>query len=435
MNRRGGDIISLLGLFILALLLARFTVVLKSAIKLSEPISLAHTGLSVSMPMGGGWHSEQRWMYHDSSFILSSVFAPRSDGLKDSLQRATAWAHCQYRWAAKTAPPEDRFAWKASEVDGEIVETGRAQGQALTVDWVRIERPDFLLTSFWGTAELPNGRHLDIEVHQVMSDPELPKRIFNSILKSLSFEEDPLLDAGVEVAAAIKSKGLGGDLGAQEQRASYLIKDAKGQSIGFSLEALAGSGTQTRLSVRAAGFLYITGRNAGQQETTFQCSNNLDEFTYSSRMYSGEDRSGTEIISDQGGTMMVRKLGPQAEVKKYYPGATALPNVFFDHVLRQMLDSDKRRIVLDLIDVSGKIIPTYISRIEAEGPQAAYVFDLEFLDGRGFSQKVYLDADRQIYKSLIRQEDTYVLERTGVETIAKEFPEHARRILRNSRTL
>jgi hypothetical protein len=428
MNKPGGDKIGLLGLFALTLLLARFTVTLKSVIRLSEPIPLPYSGLSVSMPVGNGWDSKKRWMYYDNALILSSIFMPRPNG-------ATAWAHCQYRWGAKAAAPQDRFAWKASEVDGEIVETGRTEVDALTVDWVHIERADLLFTTFWGTAGLPNDRLVDIEVHQVMSDPELAKRVFNRIVNKLSFEEAPLLDAGADVVTTIKREGLDRSLDNRTPQVLYLIKDAAGQSVGFTMEVLAEAAGDARWNVRGASVLYMQGRNPGQEETSFRCSNHLDAFTYSSRVYSREGRGGTEIVLGASGAMTVRRSGPQMEVKEYYPGSAAMPDVLFDHIFRRMLDSGRREIVVDLIDVSGKIIPTYIGRIEAGTSQAAYVFDLEFLDGSGFMQRVYLDAQRQIYKSLVRQDDSYILERTSRENIIREFPGHARQILRDNRLL
>ncbi len=428
MKKQGGDKIGLLGLFVLAVLAAYVTVVLKSAVKLSEPIPLPHTGLSISIPVGNGWHSEQRWMYHESAFILSSVFALRPE-------KATGWAHCQYRWAAKKATPEDRFAWKASDVDGEIVETGRTQAGGLVVDWVRIERPDFLLTTFWGTAGLPNGRQLDIEVHQIFSDPELSKRIFHRILTNLSFKGDPLIEAGAEIVTAAKSNGLDGDVDIQDQQTSYLIKDSADQPIGFTMETLVDLGRETRLNVQGTGFLYVGGQNGGEQEISFQCSNHLDEFTYGSRIESAEKKSRMEVVLDETGTLTVRKSGPQSETKKYYPGSAALPDVFFVQIFRWMLESDRPEIVLDLIEAGGKIIPTYISKIETENPEAAYVFDLEFLDGQGFSQRVFLDEQKQIYRSLVQREIKYVFEKAGAEEIIREFPEQARRIMRNRRML
>ena len=428
MKKRGGDIIGLLGLFVLAVLLAYFTVALKSVVKLSEPIPLSHTGLSVSMPVGNGWHSEQLWMYHKNAFILSSVLMLRPN-------KVTGWAHCQYQWTAKKVAPEDRFAWKASGVDGEIVETGRTQAEGLTVDWARIERPDILLTTFWGTAGLPNGRQLDIEVHQIMSDPERSKRIFNCILNNLRFKDNPLLEAGTEVVTALKSQGLDYSPNNQNHRSSYLIKDSTGQPIGFTMDILINSERDARWNVQGAGFLYFGARNDFEQETLFKCSDNLEEFIYRRKFNSEQETSGTEVVLEESGVLKVRTSGRQTETSEYYPGSAALPDVFFDHILRQMLEDNRREIVVDFIEASGKIVPTFISRIEAENLQAAYVFDLEFLDDQGFSQSVFLDEQKQIFRSVIQQEDQYVLERTSAENIAKEFPQYAQRILHSRRML
>jgi len=59
-RRLGGDKVALLGLSILALLAARLVVALKSAVLLSEPIELPRGELSISVPMGNGWYSEEK---------------------------------------------------------------------------------------------------------------------------------------------------------------------------------------------------------------------------------------------------------------------------------------------------------------------------------------------------------------------------------------
>jgi len=179
----GGDKIALLGLFVLSLLIARLIVASKSALILSEPIILAHAGLSVSMPSGNGWKSEKRWKYHEnaSSFSLSSSFAPGSG-------KPTAWAHCRYLLAAETTTPQMRFEQMASEVDGAIIKTDRMQIDTLTIDWVLIEKPQTPLSFIFGTAKLPNNHQLDIEVHQIMGDAEMAELTFKRIVKSLNFE-------------------------------------------------------------------------------------------------------------------------------------------------------------------------------------------------------------------------------------------------------
>ena len=182
----GGDKIALLGLFIIALLIARIIVASKSALVLSEPIKLTYTGLSVSMPEGNGWKSEKRWRYHENAFSLTSNFALGSD-------RPTAWAQCRYLLAAEPTTPQMQFEQRAFEVDGAIIKTDRMQIDILTFDWVLIEKPQTPLSFIFGTAKLQNNHQLDIEVHQIMGDDDMAERTFKSIIKTLSFEDNQLL--------------------------------------------------------------------------------------------------------------------------------------------------------------------------------------------------------------------------------------------------
>jgi len=179
----GGDKIALLGIFIVALLIARIIVVSKSALVLSEPIKLTQAGLSVSMPAGNGWKSEKQWKYHENSFSLSSGFALGPG-------RPTAWAHCRYLLAAETTTPQMRFEQKAFEVEGRIVKTDQTQTDTLIFDWALIEKPQTPLSFIFGTAKLPNNHQLDIEVRQVMGDAEMDELAFKRIVKTLSFKDN-----------------------------------------------------------------------------------------------------------------------------------------------------------------------------------------------------------------------------------------------------
>ncbi len=138
--------------------------------------------------------------------------------------------------------------------------------------------------------------------------------------------------------------------------------------------------------------------------------------------------------------MTVREFQAQTGEKSYRLGPAAIPDVFLDQLLIQMLDSEKNQIIVDIIEANGKIIPTLIAAVEAAKDMAAdedtaYVFKLELLDGRGYSEHIYLNDRKQVYKRLARQVNKYVLERTDLESIVREFPEQAEHILRNNQLL
>jgi hypothetical protein len=182
--------IALLGLFMIALLMAHLIVVFKSRILFSDPIRLSQTGLSVSMPSGKSWQSEKQWQYQENIFTISSLFPLGSD-------KPTTWANCRYLLIAETTTPQMRFEQRASEIGAVIVETNQTQivstggsRTAPTIDWVRIEKPEFLFTVFYGTAILPDNRQLDIEVRHIASDGELAERVFQGIIESLKLEDN-----------------------------------------------------------------------------------------------------------------------------------------------------------------------------------------------------------------------------------------------------
>jgi hypothetical protein len=142
--------------------------------------------------------------------------------------------------------------------------------------------------------------------------------------------------------------------------------------------------------------------------------------------------------------MTVKEFDLQAKEKDYQISPAAIPDVLGKYIFSQMLDSDQKEIFVDIIEADGKITPALISRIEMSPSvasqnrssgadvaqeEAAYLFRMEFLDGRGFSEQVYLDDQRRISRMLLQQESTYTLERTSAENILREFPEQGSYIL------
>jgi len=152
----GADKIAFLGMFALSLLIAQLIVSRNSALNFSEPIELAHSGLSISVPTGKGWQSELQWQYHSNGFTLSSHFivGPGISGAR---------VRCRYFPTSLATTAEVLFEQQAAEIKGTIKETGQSQKDNLTIYWARIEGP---VLAFVGTVELPNNRTVNIEVIQ-----------------------------------------------------------------------------------------------------------------------------------------------------------------------------------------------------------------------------------------------------------------------------
>jgi len=442
------DKIAMLGLFVVSLLIAGVIVVSRSAVVLSEPIVLNHTGLSVAMPAGNGWQSQKSWKFQENSFGLSSFFIPGSG-------RPVRLAHCQYLLSAAEDSPDTRFKQKASALDGVIVETGQSQTGILAIDWAHIKKPNRLLEVFLGTVRLPNNRQLDIEVSQAMGDSDEAEQVFRGITQGLRFEDNSLLWSGSAVIARIKRKGLtslidsrftkkpknNGPLDGSGGKIFFLITDSTKRPVGFTADVFTRSGAEAQLNVQAAIYNYIQGRRVREQAAFFQSDDRFEQFTWKSSSVGPVSSSGTELIVDETGIMTVRQPGLQLREKNYRLNPAAIPVVLLELAFSQLLEGGSEKVIVDIIGSDGTITPTLISRIRAEKTydaeeQAVYnILQLEFLDGSGFSEQVYLDDQGWVLKKLVRRGSVFVLERTSLENIVRQFPERSEYILQNSEML
>jgi hypothetical protein len=409
-KKYSADKIALLALFVLALLIARFITASRSAIVLTDPIELNHTGLSVSMPAGNGWRTNGKWKYQQNSFTLTSNFIPVSGSVK-------AHAGCQYLLAAVQTDPQLIFEQKAASVDGIITETGQIQTETLTVDWAHIKKPQTRPSIFLGTVQLPNSRRLDIEVFQTTGDTDLAEHAFQKVAKSLKFQDNELLQTGGEILDDIKNIGLSHFLDVHPAKISqntpvfFLIKNAAGQNVGFTMAVFTRSDHSMQFNIEAASFSYLRGRYARERRTLFRSNNALNEFIWKSQNASLDDRSLATMVLHRTGLMAVSKINPSSEEKKYQFSPAAMPKILLELLFNKMLDSGNEKLVVDIIEADGVITPALVSKT-TEVENGRYVLRAELLNGRGF-----------------------YYERTGIENILKQFPERADFILQKNKLL
>ncbi len=423
--------IILFGLFVIGLLVAHFIIVSKSAIIFSRPIKLDYANLSVSMPAGNGWQCESRWKYQEDNYGLSSVFIPGSGSL-------TAMANCRYLLAPQTTDPNTQFTQKASVLGGIIKKTGKIQTDKLVVSWAHIAKKPTLET-FFGTVQLPNHRQLDIEVFQSAGRTSLTEHVFKRIAESLKFKDDHLLEAGSEIIAEIKNKGLAGFLDNQNSKNFFLIRDAQNRIIGFSIDTIISTHTDT-LNIQAAGYLYTRDLHAQEQAAFFQSDNKFDQFTSKSETSRPRGELGVEMALDKSGLLTIRRFAPEIKEKTCWPGPAALPEVLLELFLGKMLESRHEQVIVDVIKNDGTITPAIISKTDVDKAsagesKAVCALKAEFLDGLGFSEQIFLDNQKHISKILLLQREIYTVERTSAEIIIKEFPERADYILQKNKLL
>ena len=414
------QILVLLGLFALSLLVARFVITVKTSLSFSEPIRLDYAGLSVVVPRGNGWQSDGQWRYYRNTFTLSSLFDSGPGGTR-------AGMHCQYRLAPMNVPKEVIFEQKAAAVDGSIEAWGQKPAGSFNIDWVHIKKPGLPFDGFFGIAELPNNHQINIEVYQRGGDTELAKRVFQKVLDEVNLQDNQMLEAGSKIVSEIKSIGIEGFLYGRNQQSSYIIKDVRGRPIGFVIETIIASNTQS--DIEGGSLLYILGRRVNEQVALFRSDNSFDGFVLNSEISEISGRRSSEMVIDETAVMTVRRADSNGNDIGSRLSKTAIPDIFGDFIFSQMIDSGVDNVCVDVVDAEGRILPTFFARVGTEDLSASqsfsYLFRLEFLDGRGFSQQIYLDDQRRVIRKVARHGVIDTLERASVDDILEEFPERA----------
>ncbi len=182
--------LALLGIFALGLLLASVVVSYRNKIKLSGPIELKRSGLSVSLPAGGGWQGSQEWVEDQrrGMFTLTSRLVVSTE-----MGAIVQW---RFMGASGGLMPEDRLSIRAGTDEVEIVDAGTIQTDGAAMDWVQGRLIGGLEDIFLGVARLGQGWIVELEV-VTPGDAELAERIFRVVAASLAYGGDSLSDERV----------------------------------------------------------------------------------------------------------------------------------------------------------------------------------------------------------------------------------------------
>ena len=172
--------LALLGIFALGLLLASVVVSYRNKIRLSGPIELKRSGLSASLPVGGGWQASQSWIV-DQQREMSTLTGQLLVGT--SMGAIVQW---RFMGASGRLMPEDRLSIRVGTDEVEIVDAGQIQTDDAVMDWVQGRLQGRLEDIFLGVARLGQGWIVELEV-VTAGDAELAGRIFHAVAASLRF--------------------------------------------------------------------------------------------------------------------------------------------------------------------------------------------------------------------------------------------------------
>lgn len=235
--------------------------------------------------------------------------------------------------------------------------------------------------------------------------------------------------AGRKVVSQIKNTGVSAFFDQWDHQSFFLMKDAVDRTVGFTTDVFKSTAPPDVVSVQSAAVLY--GRRGYQRKhlAAFQSDDRFHRFSWKSRTVGPSAVKTTEIRLEDDGMLTIAR--PETKFRQTYKAPPdSVPHPLFDLVYSQMIESGYKKIIVDSIDSDGRTTEAVLSRAE---PDAAalddadiqYVLSVMFLDGRGYSQKVYLDAKKQVSKILLEQDRIYLFERTTAADLLRQIPDAA----------
>ncbi len=235
------------------------------------------------------------------------------------------------------------------------------------------------------------------------------------------------LKAGGDIIEQVKNNGVASYLSNQNPQQCFLIKNSRGQVLGFTTDQFDLFGPSTQPDVQIKSLLYIRGQYAQQQTVFFRGTNNIDLFKWNYQSSGISGKKNIEVVFDETQTLTVSTIERQSRETKFRLKSAAIPELFLDLVMQQLLSSEYNKIIIDIIQSDGQITPlliTKIAQLTADSTEEhEYVLELKLLDSSGFMETVFINQQGLISKKLLHRE-RIILERADINTILKLFPKH-----------
>ncbi|MHC5061687.1 MAG: hypothetical protein ACYTFK_11465 [Planctomycetota bacterium] len=171
--------LALLGIFALGLVLASILGGYRNRIRLSEPIELERSGVSVSLPVSGGWQSMASWVQdpRKEMFTLTGQLPVGA-----SFGAVVQW---RFMMSSERLMPEQRLDIRAGDEEVEIIAAGRLSGDVEMV-WAHGQLIGGVEDIFLGLASLGRGQVIELEV-VTPGDADFAERIFRAVASSLRY--------------------------------------------------------------------------------------------------------------------------------------------------------------------------------------------------------------------------------------------------------
>jgi len=422
-----------------AVLVAGFLMVVFSGVKYSEPVKLEYAGLSIVVPEGPQWDSQEQWRYGDNSFYLTST-------LRDSKGMPSGSVLCRYWLLDKKASPQELLSKKVSELSGETLQHGRTEKPGCIIDWMNIKIPKTTYEIYYGVSKLTGSHLLEIETQKIDTGFDAGE-VFKTLLKHLRLDVKSPLQNGIDIVEQFKNKGSSQLLDEFESPSAFLVINSQDSPLGFILEVFSKVHTTKPYIFKADVLYYLREPYNHRESALFYGDEGIKEYIWRSERNTYGRKTEFQTVLDEEGVITLTKLSLPPIEKTFQPSLSSVPEVFSDMLVSYIHESDFDKVNVEIIESNGKIIPMNIVRTEPEITKPdlekpAYALQINFLDDSGLSQQIHFDENGKTIRELLSipvskrgflssstSWETLTFVRSKAETLVNQFPEQAEHIL------
>lgn len=401
--------IGLLAFFVLSLIAAQMVVKVRQRIVLSEPITLAGSGLSVCKPVSAGWESTASWQYGSDNSL--TLVAQQFQGTNREVE--ILWHYQLCSPTESTREILQRRAEQASAIFGEV----QTLEQPIPMDFAPIHAADRSGRTFYvGIAKLDFGRSIELQVLPRRADLFFAENLFRTLASSIDYQPSPQLQGGKDLTADLWDSLQNNLLpsGGKDHDA-FVIKNAQKQPLGFYYNQYAYPGGKTNGNLQLSNRQYDlklsmidSSLSVNSDEKTFLWKSTVQQIGL------GQPRNYT-ITKESDGALKVDVDFDSDQNRQYQSNCLLVPELLLPQAAKLFLENvddsteqTDRTVVVDVLSAQGFVVPTILEKVDpanalAKSEDIASVVKVDFLNHPQSFEELYFDADGQLIGRLEQQ--------------------------------
>lgn len=419
----GSDKVALLAVFALVIAAAAMLVEVRGRISYGLPVEIDDMGISISLPDGKQWQSNEKWQHNGLNYIIGSQ-KKGLQGLPDTILTV------KFDLFIFEIPPREYLDESFSQYG--IVDRGQEINSDIKLDWVcyRVKqilrrgnrRFEEVISQVEAVAKLDNSRQIRITIaSRQISDTVI--KMIKSFAGQINYHPDASLQKGLDFRTQFINEYSTNSIAGQKY---FIVNDTDNLPIGFRIEKYHPGSINDLSSTVISNYDMITADVSYTQSSTLNFTEDLTMFKInSSRETSQTGQQFIREIAYGDNILSMNSIGSFFSQSNQDPSLrisaknTFLPEHIYFLLAERFCKTNSAPVTIDLLDMTGGIVPTKIEKVE--DTSQGCVLKFTSFDGSSNVDIIHMDRLHNIIK-IVNTSKNYEIWSARKEDIEKLFP-------------